>query len=192
MTKKLGGIELLRQQAYAHVDEEFEALSERPVGDSEIERLFFAALHICMMFDPTREPFTLNGGTLVFDTEEKRQRYLTADPAWWVKDALVIAPQVQIGQWRVDFVIYAFARGPDAFFVSSLQPVETARWRRLVVECDGHDFHEKTKAQAARDKARDRDLVMAGYEVFRFTGSELWRDPWGCAEQVRTWAESGI
>lgn len=55
----------------------------------------------------------------------------------------------------------------------------------LVIECDGHQFHEKTKEQAARDKARDRAMLTAGYPVMRFSGSEIFRDPVACVEQVR-------
>ncbi|WP_339161742.1 DUF559 domain-containing protein [Siminovitchia sp. FSL W7-1587] len=47
---------------------------------------------------------------------------------------------------------------------------------RFAIECDGHDFHEKTKEQAARDKRRERDLQSAGIHVIRFTGSEIWAD----------------
>lgn len=50
------------------------------------------------------------------------------------------------------------------------------KWVSLVVECDGHDFHEKTKEQAKRDKSRDRDLQAAGITVLRFTGSEIYND----------------
>lgn len=55
---------------------------------------------------------------------------------------------------------------------------------RLCIECDGHEFHERTKEQAARDKRRDRELATAGWTVFRFTGSEIWKDPRGCVDQV--------
>ena len=60
---------------------------------------------------------------------------------------------------------------------------------RLVVECDGHDFHERTKEQAAKDRSRDRALQQAGYTVFRFTGSEIYRAPMKCARQIFKWAE---
>lgn len=53
-----------------------------------------------------------------------------------------------------------------------------------LVECDGHEFHERTKEQAGRDKARDRDLQAHGYAVLRFTGSEIWADPRACADEV--------
>jgi very-short-patch-repair endonuclease len=51
----------------------------------------------------------------------------------------------------------------------------------VLIECDGHDFHERTKEQAARDRKKDRDLQAAGYVVLRYTGSELWNDPMKCA-----------
>lgn len=51
----------------------------------------------------------------------------------------------------------------------------------LLVECDGHDFHERTKEQAARDRKKDRDLQAAGFVVLRYTGSELWNQPLRCA-----------
>jgi very-short-patch-repair endonuclease len=55
---------------------------------------------------------------------------------------------------------------------------------RLVVEIDGHDFHEKTRSQVAKDKARERAIVRAGYTVLRFTGSEVVRNPRKCVEEV--------
>lgn len=55
---------------------------------------------------------------------------------------------------------------------------------KFVVECDGHDFHEKTKEQARKDKRRDRHLLISGYRVIHFTGSEIWADPFKCANEV--------
>lgn len=56
--------------------------------------------------------------------------------------------------------------------------------RKLVVECDGHEFHERTRAQAAHDKQRDRYFVAEGLRVMRFTGSEIFRDPLGCVDEI--------
>jgi very-short-patch-repair endonuclease len=66
------------------------------------------------------------------------------------------------------------------------------QWMKLVVECDGHDFHERTKEQAAKDRSRDREMQGAGYTVFRFTGAEIYRDPVKCAQQVVAWADKAI
>ena len=58
------------------------------------------------------------------------------------------------------------------------------KWFRLAVECDGHEFHEKTKQQVARDKRRDRWFALNGISLVRFSGHEIWRAPVECAEQV--------
>lgn len=86
------------------------------------------------------------------------------------------AAQVPIGVYRADFVITC-QRNIHA------PPIV------LVIECDGHDFHEKTKEQARRDKARDRFMVSEGYHVMRFAGSEIWADPGKCAVEAlhRIW-----
>lgn len=78
-----------------------------------------------------------------------------------------LEPQVQVGSYRVDFLL----RGQEKI-------------KGIVIECDGHDFHERTKEQAARDRSRDRDLTLSGYRVLRFTGAEIWKSAWTCAEQV--------
>ena len=55
---------------------------------------------------------------------------------------------------------------------------------KLVIECDGHDFHEKTKDQVTHDNEREYDLKMAGYEVLRFSGSQIYNKPFKCARQT--------
>jgi very-short-patch-repair endonuclease len=56
--------------------------------------------------------------------------------------------------------------------------------KQLVVECDGHEFHEKTKEQAKKDKQRDRALTRMGLPIFHFTGSEVWDDFERCGKEV--------
>jgi hypothetical protein len=55
---------------------------------------------------------------------------------------------------------------------------------RLVLEVDGHEFHEKTKEQAIRDKSRDRFITGKGLPIFRFTGSEIFNQPNQIAKEV--------
>jgi len=55
---------------------------------------------------------------------------------------------------------------------------------RIAIECDGHDYHERTKEQAKHDRSRDRALTLAGWTVLRFTGSEIYADAIACASQV--------
>lgn len=55
----------------------------------------------------------------------------------------------------------------------------------VIVECDGHEFHQKTKEQVEKDNNRTRDLQKAGYEVIRFSGTEIWHRPYRCAMEVK-------
>lgn len=82
---------------------------------------------------------------------------------------IAIRPQQRVGDYRVDFVV------AYAFFGAELD---------LVVECDGHEFHERTKHQAARDKRRDRFLTAQGYRILRFTGAEIHASAAKCAADV--------
>lgn len=59
----------------------------------------------------------------------------------------------------------------------------------LVIECDGHEWHERTQQQAAYDRARDRALLLRGIETMRFTGSEIFHSPHRCAADVLAFAE---
>jgi very-short-patch-repair endonuclease len=56
--------------------------------------------------------------------------------------------------------------------------------KEYLIECDGHDYHERTKEQAKKDKAKDRDLQKEGYIVLRFTGSEIYENPYLCAREI--------
>lgn len=82
----------------------------------------------------------------------------------------LIVPQLKVGRFRVDFGVAWYREGAGLVSVA--------------VECDGHEFHEKTKEQAQRDKSRDRELLAAGWPVMRFTGSEIFQSAEDCAESV--------
>lgn len=56
--------------------------------------------------------------------------------------------------------------------------------KKIIIECDGHEFHQKTKEQVQHDNEREYDLKMAGYEVIRFSGSQIYNTPLKCAEDT--------
>lgn len=68
-----------------------------------------------------------------------------------------------------------------------ITPYDTDMWleghtcgmefKRIGVEMDGHDFHERTKDQVALRNERDRDLLADGWHLLHYSGSELYRDP---------------
>lgn len=90
-----------------------------------------------------------------------------------------IAGDVHVHGYRVDLAL-------SLSLESDLGHHTMAPFNSLVlVECDGHDWHERTPQQAARDRSRDREILLkAGVPVIRFTGSEIVRDPDGCAKEV--------
>lgn len=79
--------------------------------------------------------------------------------------------QAPLGPYRADFLIEMHDPGLDVCV-------------SVVVEADGHDFHERTKKQAAHDRKRDREIQQMGLKVFRFTGSEIFRDSASCAKFI--------
>lgn len=56
--------------------------------------------------------------------------------------------------------------------------------RPLVIECDGYDFHQKTKEQVIRDNERELALKFAGFDVIRFSGSQIYRNPLKCVDDA--------
>lgn len=73
-------------------------------------------------------------------------------------------------KYRVDFAIAITDRQHHLF--------------EFVIECDGHDHHERTKGQARKDRERERALVNQGRIVIRFTGSEIYENAEKCAQEV--------
>ena len=90
-------------------------------------------------------------------------------PGWF----LTLLAQPQYGHYRADFGISTWAHDNEdspPFIV--------------IIEVDGHDYHERTKEQAERDKKRDRFMTSTEAKVFRFTGREVYRDADACAYEV--------
>lgn len=166
-------IEKIKQRAAENASARIDWLqTDHLRGDSPIEKALFLALHteIDGRLHQFTDVYSPPPGARFDPTFQSDHR------VWGCFDLpLIVESQISILQYRVDFLISSGFRG--------LGP-----W--LVVECDGHDFHERTKDQAARDRSRDRALQEAGYPVFRFTGAEIWRDPCGCADQIIKWADA--
>lgn len=81
--------------------------------------------------------------------------------------------QVPVGTFRADFLL-----GEPGY--KNTGPVLVA------VECDGHEFHEKTKEQAARDKERGNFFEGQNIPILRYSGSTIWQDPISAAADALT------
>lgn len=102
-------------------------------------------------------------------------------------EPLVISSQEDIGHWpkNTKVLVYQYKFKNYRIDWALIQPPHM-----LFIECDGHEFHERTKEQAARDRKKDRDLQQAGHHVLRFTGSEIYGNATKCARQIFDFMES--
>lgn len=60
---------------------------------------------------------------------------------------------------------------------------------KLIIECDGYEFHQKTKKQVEYDNKREYELKMNNYQILRFSGSEIYNDPFECVERIFKYIE---
>ena len=86
----------------------------------------------------------------------------------WSHPYIIVVPQMRIGAYRADFYV-------------EFRHWQSAGICAAVIECDGHDFHDRTKEQAAHDKRRDRNMQALGLMVLRYPGSEIYSNPLACA-----------
>ena len=125
--------------------------------ESPIEDLFLIAVNaICQaaIVEVDPSPYELPDGSIDFGR------------------GVFIMPQRCIGKYRVDFCIQQNKLCPDEIYTP------------VVVELDGHDFHDKDKRQRSYEKARDRFLVRSRYRVIHFTGSDVVADPFRVAHEA--------
>jgi very-short-patch-repair endonuclease len=168
---------ILASAAHA-VGEAFDESVEDAIGDSPIEKALWVALQMRATFG--RHEYHQIVLCPHPDELASMQSSITAMNAMH----MIVEPQrvlPEIDGWRVDFLVHAFGYTPRKY-----------GWRRLIVECDGHDFHERTKEQAAKDRNRDRIAQQRQMQIFRFTGSEIYRDAWACAGTILEWAAEGV
>lgn len=118
------------------------------------------------------------------------------------KPTVEVNLQENIDNYRVDFLIN-FLTGAEQNIVVKSGPYEYVKKvdnyiKKFIVEIDGHDFHEKTKQQAQKDKERDRLFTSRGYQIYRFTGSEIYKNPYRCTSDIisdallNTWVDEAI
>lgn len=81
-------------------------------------------------------------------------------------DKLLLVPQFAWSYYRSDWALY--------------NPVTKSA---LLIECDGKDFHSSAE-QRAHDAKKDAAAIERGYLTMRFTGSRIFRDPDGCAQNI--------
>lgn len=106
-----------------------------------------------------------NEGDLYFNSQITT--YLSGEIKHQSNDAVMLSCQHQVNEgYVVDFLLTTCF--PEII---------------IAIEIDGHDWHERTKEQAQKDKERERYLLRNGYNVIRFTGTEVYTKPDDCARE---------
>lgn len=130
---------------------------------SPIEQLFFVAIQTMARaewIDLNPEPWELRGEMM---------------PGL----GLHIFQQHKVGKYRVDFLIKRVWRDCVDFGQRGQD-----RSSSVIVELDGHAFHDRDKQQRSYEKARDRFLQREGFKVLHYTGSDVNADPYRIAHEV--------
>jgi very-short-patch-repair endonuclease len=129
---------------------------DMPIAGSPIEQLFWVAAHV-----------------LVESEFEKLNPEAIDGPNGPILPrGIYLDQQSQIGKYRVDFRLEQRGLAPDGVYTP------------VIVELDGHDFHDKDKRQRSYEKARDRFLVKSNFRVLHFTGSDVVADPFKVAYEA--------
>lgn len=123
--------------------------------ESPIEKLWLASFFI-EDEDLSANSCEWTDGVLLVHSEMYRNISLAIFPQWTVLETRRLG--------RADFCVVWFSD------ISKL-------YGALAVECDGHEWHERTKEQAKKDRSRDRSRLRNGVASVRFTGSEIHNSP---------------
>jgi very-short-patch-repair endonuclease len=105
-------------------------------------------------------------------------------------DQYLLSPQVQHGKYRADFVLTRYVLDSELNEAGDTEIYFLRKSSIIAIECDGHDFHDRTKEQAQRDRARDRYFTSQGFLMARFTGSEIHKNAQKCVSEIEAIADS--
>lgn len=124
-----------------------------------------------MVKSPIEQIFFISLQTLVIINGSKCFKIIFNDKDGNEKKGIIRPePQVKIGNYFVDFLICLI--------------IDKKIYRKVIVECDSQEFHERTEKERRYEKARDRFLINEGYTVFHFTGTKIMNEPFRVAAEV--------
>lgn len=162
------------------------------------QELFFALLYHDM-FEDSKQGMDiidtiLNGGNLLYaDCKSPIEQIFNfaydiviCNEGFPINELLYLFPQTEIvangNRYIADFLL-------DTDRIGGIYREHSLK---LVIECDGHEFHEKTKAQVEKNNKRNFDLQLEGYEVLHFSGSQIYKDPLKCAMDAYKYIRSKV
>jgi hypothetical protein len=122
---------------------------------------------LCKLYDLVRSPIELIFGIAIFDKLSTYGRCQVYSDREYRKLVSSLNEGDRHGSFALvsNFLIHSEIGEVDfAVFLPDLSPTHPL----AVVECDGHEFHERTVAQASWDKRRDRMIQSLGVPVIAF------------------------
>ena len=75
--------------------------------------------------------------------------------------------------YRCDFLVETIIEGNEEKHLN----------KPLIIELDGYDYHS-SKKQISYDYERENELKLCGYDVMRFTGSQVYNHPMKCVDKL--------
>jgi very-short-patch-repair endonuclease len=165
-------------KAIKHLEQQLDDWEEsgNPPMESPIERMLNSALVI------SRIERNLSDG----EPQIWKDKSIGSKAKWDFEcsEGLSVDPQRKVGKFRVDFTVsYHCHAWPN----TKGQPGDNAildGGKTIIIECDGHEWHERTEKERRYEKQRDRFLQSKGYEVFHYTGKEITDDPFKVADEI--------
>lgn len=125
--------------------------------NSPIEQIFFIAFLSILHEKRTRETI----GIMIIPM---RQESISVDGYDYVPDFLF---NIVISDISDKLGLYS-----DSFMSS------------VIVECDGRKYHDISNEQISKKNKKTNSLQQSGITVFRFSGSDLFKYPYQCAEEA--------
>ena len=118
-------------------------------------------------------------GVREYLSDQTTQCKITETEAFGISEHILLYHQLNLRgslhlilQPRIDEVLVEGRRvRPDLMFWVPNKPDYN-----IIVECDGYKYHSD-KTAFKRDRRRDRTLKYHGYDILRFSGSEIFLDP---------------
>ena len=81
--------------------------------------------------------------------------------------------------YRVDFLISYYDCDDATYYLK----------KPIIIEVDGKDWHS-SKTQMNYDYKRENELKLAGYDILRFTGSQVFQNPFECVSSLRNYMKN--
>lgn len=135
------------------------------------------------------------GKTRFFDVEELDEHLIKLSPIEQILDVAFRVYDIETEQKYPFPTIIERQKGIQYlnkiyiadFYIEEIFEKQTKRTKTLkkpiIIECDGYNYHS-SKKQMNNDYERENNLKISGYNVIRFTGSQIYKEPFKCVQII--------